>query len=170
MLLEILCNAHGDPEWPPPPPPPPGPRPPLPLEKLEYSLVKCCHWIHLSYMHPVTSQNQFHCTGLYLPFNEIGRLLPNKLPTSFCWETNLCYLERLMESFLPEMHRGPLELAAHRRCVLYVCLSLHKGPCLCHEQLSQPATDRLPGHPGKSCGAPMQSVSTDYTGVHYHAD
>ena len=28
-------------------------------------LVLCGHWMHLSYMHPVTSENQFHCTRLY---------------------------------------------------------------------------------------------------------
>ena len=28
-------------------------------------LVLCCHWMHLSYMHPVMSENQFHCTRLY---------------------------------------------------------------------------------------------------------
>ena len=30
-------------------------------------LVLWRHWVHLSYMHPVTSENQFHCTRLYLP-------------------------------------------------------------------------------------------------------
>ena len=28
-------------------------------------LVLCGHWMHLSYMHPVTSENQFRCTRLY---------------------------------------------------------------------------------------------------------
>ena len=27
-------------------------------------LVLCGHWIHLSYMHAVTSEDQFHCTRL----------------------------------------------------------------------------------------------------------
>ena len=29
-------------------------------------LVLCSHWMHLSCMHPVTSENQFHCTRLLL--------------------------------------------------------------------------------------------------------
>ena len=28
-------------------------------------LVLGRHWMHMSYMHPVTSENQFHCTRLY---------------------------------------------------------------------------------------------------------
>ena len=30
-------------------------------------LVLWRHWMHLSFMHPVTSKNQFHCTKLYKP-------------------------------------------------------------------------------------------------------
>ena len=33
-------------------------------------LILCGHWMHLSYMHPVTSENHFHCTRLYLGTSE----------------------------------------------------------------------------------------------------
>ena len=58
-------------------------------------LALCGHWMHLSYMHPVTSQNQFHCTRLYLRLSNLSMfdwprshfyrnawLVPPKTPTS----------------------------------------------------------------------------------------
>ena len=75
-------------------------------------LVLCSHWMHLSYMHPVTSDNQFHCAKLYYqPLVEEKR----KKDRENCLKTRRFFFKcTIMPEERKEIERGRVSLEWER--------------------------------------------------------